>query len=223
MVVPVRAVRMAMGHFFSAGGLHVHHFEGELQRLTGQRVVAVKHHCGTFDLGDGEDLLVALVVVALQLTTHLHARWEFAFRDAGDQAFIAFAEGVGWGQGQGGLGLLIARFQPHRSANSPNLPTGHEPTAAGIVATGWRLFGQVDAVEDDLIGDRTIEVQPLAHRSGRREQVVDLVEIEARFRDSGSGIDVVSRVDCCSASEPGSSTHWWPTPAVERTERQPGR
>lgn len=41
MVVAVRAVRMAMRHFFGRGGFHVQHLHREMQGLAGQRVVAV--------------------------------------------------------------------------------------------------------------------------------------------------------------------------------------
>ena len=53
-----------------------------------------------------------------------------------------------------------------------------DPAAAAEVAAGRCLLGEVDAVEQQLVVDRSLEVEPPAHRTGRRQHLVDLGEVE---------------------------------------------
>ena len=57
-----------------------------------------------------------------------------------------------------------------------------EPTPAGLVAAGRRLFGEVDAVEDQLLGDRSFQVQAPSDRPCRREQAIGLAGVEGHAR-----------------------------------------
>ncbi len=59
------------------------------------------------------------------------------------------------------------------------LVPNHDPATAGIVSAGGRLLGEVDALEDELIADPAIQVEPFAHGPCGREQAVHLIEIES--------------------------------------------
>ena len=54
-----------------------------------------------------------------------------------------------------------------------------DPSPAAEVAAGRCLLGEVDAVEQQLVVDRPLEVEPPAHRSCRGEHLVDLGDVEA--------------------------------------------
>ena len=54
-----------------------------------------------------------------------------------------------------------------------------DPSPAAEVAAGRCLLGEVDAVEQQLVVDRALEVEPPAHRSCRGEHLVDLGDVEA--------------------------------------------
>ena len=41
MLMPMRAMHMAVGNFFSRGGAHIGHGAAETQGLTRQRVIAI--------------------------------------------------------------------------------------------------------------------------------------------------------------------------------------
>ena len=102
MLVSVRPVHMPVCNFFSTGSAHFGDLAAELQRLPGQRVVAVQVHFGALDLDDVEQGGLTVSAHALQLAAHLHARGELGLGDGAHQAFVAGAEGVFHGQVQRG-------------------------------------------------------------------------------------------------------------------------
>ena len=64
-----------------------------------------------------------------------------------------------------------------------------DPPAAAEVAAGRRLLGEVDAVEEQLVVDRAVEIEPAPHGTSRRQHLVDLAWIDVH---QGS-FDVVHR------------------------------
>ena len=54
-----------------------------------------------------------------------------------------------------------------------------DPSPAAEVAAGRRLLGEIDAVEQQLVVDRSLEVEPSAHCACRGEHLVDLGDVEA--------------------------------------------
>ena len=54
----------------------------------------------------------------------------------------------------------------------------HQPASARQVSTGRGLFGHVDAVENDLVVDASLEVEPPTHRSRRGEGVINSSDID---------------------------------------------
>ena len=77
MLMPMRAMHMAVGNFFCRGGAHIRHGAAETQRLPRQLVVAIEVHFGAFDLHHVEHARLAVIASALQLATHFHAGWKF--------------------------------------------------------------------------------------------------------------------------------------------------
>ena len=71
------------------------------------------------------------------------------------------------------LGIQTAEFVPEM------LVADHHPASAGVVAARGCLLGEIDALEDQLIAHRPIEVKSLANRSGGGEEAIDLIQIEA--------------------------------------------
>ena len=71
------------------------------------------------------------------------------------------------------------------------LVADHDPAAAGIVAARRRLLREVDALEDELVTDPAVEVEPLAHGPGGGEQAIHLVEIETGLGGAFSGIRIL--------------------------------
>ena len=53
-----------------------------------------------------------------------------------------------------------------------------DPAPAAEVAAGRRLLGEVDAVEQQLVVDRALEVEPAPHGAGRRQDLVDVAWID---------------------------------------------
>jgi hypothetical protein len=54
-----------------------------------------------------------------------------------------------------------------------------DPPPATEVAAGRGLLGEVDAVEQELVVDRTLEIEPSANRPRRGQHLVDLRDVEA--------------------------------------------
>ena len=55
-----------------------------------------------------------------------------------------------------------------------------DPAAAAEVAAGRGLLGEVDAVEQELVVDRSIEVEPSSHGPGRRQRFVDVAWVDVQ-------------------------------------------
>jgi hypothetical protein len=64
--------------------------------------------------------------------------------------------------------IQVAEFILHR------LVAHDDPPPAAQVAPVGGLLGQVDAVEQQLVGDRSFQVEPPAHRPGGRQDLVDV-------------------------------------------------
>ena len=56
-----------------------------------------------------------------------------------------------------------------------------DPSPGTEVATGRCLLGEVDAIEQQLVVDRALEVEPPAYCSCRGEHLVDLGDVEAHL------------------------------------------
>src|SRR4051812_30341286 len=80
MVVAVLAMHVAMGDLLGAGGAHAGDLQREAQRLSGQRVVAVEQDGVALDLHDVENVRMAVIGAALELSAHLDTGRELAFR-----------------------------------------------------------------------------------------------------------------------------------------------
>ena len=73
------------------------------------------------------------------------------------------------------------------------------PAAAAEVAAGGRLLGEVDAVEQQLVVDRALEIEPPPHGAGRRQHLVDVAWIDvhrALLRRGYAGHQSASRELC---------------------------
>ena len=79
-----------------------------------------------------------------------------------------------------------------------------DPAPAAEVAAGRRLLGEVDAVEQELVVDRALEVEPAAHGAGRGEHLVDV----------GEGGGVVDVHGTASGSRRAGTCLWYGAPAI---------
>jgi hypothetical protein len=79
------------------------------------------------------------------------------------------------------LGLHVRRVRAPIQIGDAGLQVGvvdHQPSPHLHVAAGRRLRGDPDAVDDEIAGHGTGEVEALADGAGGGEQVVGLPEIE---------------------------------------------
>ena len=111
MVVAVLAVHVAVGDLFGGGSAHRLHLAAELQRLAGQRVVAVQVHFRALDLHHVEHLRRTVDAGALQAAAHLYAGRKFAFGDGSHQRFVVRTKGLFGAQVQGGGKAGFLAFQ----------------------------------------------------------------------------------------------------------------
>ena len=72
-MVPMLAMHMAVRNLLRRGHANARHAQAELERLAGQRMVAVEDHLGALDLHHVEDLRLTPVVAAFELAADLDA------------------------------------------------------------------------------------------------------------------------------------------------------
>ena len=85
------------------------------------------------------------------------------------------------------------------------------PAAAAEVAAGGRLLGEVDAVEQQLVVDRALEIEPPPHGAGRRQDLVDVawIDVHQRSFDVGSPVTSQRPVNCAGRRSMNDAMPSW--------------